>query len=134
MKREKKWALIKGFWYYTVGQRHGIKLAAGPWYVVSKNTVTNTVVISRAYYTEDKPRDTVTITQCNWITQEPVSGHPYAIKLRHGPAAPVGMVTKQAHDLFHIQLPQRDQGISPGQYAVLYNGTECLGGGIIIAE
>ncbi len=37
----------KGAWFYTVGQRQGIGLAGGPWYVVSKDLTTHTVYISK---------------------------------------------------------------------------------------
>src|SRR5579871_1845652 len=46
-----------GFWFYTIGQRQGIRLGGGPWYVVAKDCVQNIVYISRNYYDSDKQRD-----------------------------------------------------------------------------
>jgi tRNA U34 2-thiouridine synthase MnmA/TrmU len=33
-------------WYYTIGQRRGIGLSHGPWYVVAKDAQKNIVYIS----------------------------------------------------------------------------------------
>lgn len=120
----------KGFWYYTIGQRQGIGLAGGPWYVVAKKPEKNTVYISRAYYTEDKVRDTFKIRDCNWLASRPTSGE-YLIKLRHGPTNHRGAITQNEDNTYTIKLFERDQGIAEGQFAVIYDGTQCLGSGVI---
>lgn len=123
----------KGFWYYTIGQRQGLRLAGGPWYVVAKNPQKNIVFISRTYYTEDKPRDTFNITACNWIGKSPQEGS-YLIKIRHGIYFHQGTLTPLNGDTYKIHLASQDQGIAPGQFAVIYEGTQCLGGGVITHE
>ncbi len=123
----------KGFWFYTVGQRQGIGLSGGPWYVVQKRLEDNTVFISRNYYTDDKKRDTFYLTGCNWIADKPSSGT-FKVKLRHGPAFTTAIVASRADGTYKVELAERDQGLAEGQYAVLYNGTQCLGGGIISHE
>jgi tRNA-5-taurinomethyluridine 2-sulfurtransferase len=120
-----------GFWYYTIGQRQGLGLAGGPWYVMAKNVQENIVYISRAYYGEDKERDTFDIVSCNWIADVPCDGQQLFIKLRHGPYFNQGTVTQVDTDRFRVRLTERDQGIAPGQFAVLYDNTVCLGSGII---
>ena len=67
----KKVGTHNGYWYYTIGQRQGLGLGGGPWYVAAKNSNDNTVFISRNYYTQDKMRDRFKLTGCNWITQAP---------------------------------------------------------------
>lgn len=47
-----------GFWFYTIGQRQGLRLAGGPWYVVAKDCDKNIVYISSRYHDTDKQRDT----------------------------------------------------------------------------
>ncbi|KAF3545262.1 hypothetical protein DY000_02010343 [Brassica cretica] len=46
----------RGFWFYTIGQRQGLHLLGGPWYVVEKDTKNNVVFVSRNYYSIDKGR------------------------------------------------------------------------------
>ncbi len=42
----------KGFWFHTIGQRKGLGLSGGPWYVVKKNVRDNVVYVSNGYDTE----------------------------------------------------------------------------------
>lgn len=56
-----------GFWFYTLGQRQGIGLSGGPWYVVSKDVDKNIVYISKNYETEEKSRNEFMISNINWI-------------------------------------------------------------------
>lgn len=122
----------KGFWFYTVGQRQGIGLAGGPWYVMRKDTEHNRVYVSRNYYTSDKQRDTFAIERCNWISGTLPQQAKLQAKLRHGPHVYSCVITQLDDNCLHVQLDERDQGIASGQFAVLYDGAVCLGGGIII--
>ena len=119
----------RGFWYYTIGQRQGIGLAGGPWYVVSKDTTENKVYISRSYYALEKHRNRFTVVNCNWFGTQPTSGM-YILKLRHGAAFHQAQVTF-VQDAVEVLLQERDQGIAPGQFAVFYDHGLCLGGGSI---
>lgn len=115
-----------GFWFYTIGQRQGIGLSHGPWYVVSKNIDTNTVLISRHYYSEDKKRNSFTIDQENWFSGSPCINKQLSIKLRHGASLVAGTVHEDNGRRW-VQLAQDDQGIAYGQFAVFYDGLRCLG-------
>ncbi|KAK9843732.1 hypothetical protein WJX81_003952 [Elliptochloris bilobata] len=65
--------LHDGFWFFTPGQRRGIGLPGGPWYVARKDAATNTVYVSRAYYAPDKRRDAFLAGSLNWLTLGPLS-------------------------------------------------------------
>jgi tRNA (5-methylaminomethyl-2-thiouridylate)-methyltransferase len=65
----------QGFWYYTIGQRQGMGLSGGPWYVVRKDPAENVVFISRSYHTEDKIRNEFEVGALNWLSgYEPTVG------------------------------------------------------------
>lgn len=145
----KKLGTHKGYWYYTPGQRQGLGLPGGPWYVVAKNIQDNCVYVSRNYYTQDKPRDTFEVTVRNWIAQPPPLGRPLQVKLRHGATENTCTLEQLMHTNTHdthntngtgdtmrykVTLAQRDQGIAPGQFAVFYDKNICLGGGVITNE
>lgn len=119
----------KGFWFHTIGQRSGLGLAGGPWYVVAKNAEKNELFISREYYSENKMRNKLVVQDCNWIAQEPQAGA-VRVKLRHGPKIYDAQLEKQG-DAMQLTLAEHDQGIAPGQFAVIYDQDICLGAGII---
>jgi tRNA-specific 2-thiouridylase len=120
----------KGFWYHTIGQRQGSGLAGGPWYVVSKDTATNTVYISRSYYGQDKKRNQFIVRNCNWIAFDPKVGH-YQVKVRHGQYKHDCLLVPQCDGTAGVILADNDQGIAQGQFAVFYDRDVCLGAGVI---
>lgn len=126
-----------GFWYFTIGQRSGIMLSGGPWFVVKKDTDTNTIYISKTYYEPAKSRDTFTITDFNWFDgTNPVAhsfDHGLGVKIRHGEKmyrATLEPVDGQSGHA-KVQIDGSDQGLAAGQFAVFYEGEMCLGSGVI---
>jgi tRNA-5-taurinomethyluridine 2-sulfurtransferase len=119
-----------GYWFFTIGQRQGIGLAGGPWYVVAKQIETNVVFVSKTYNDDHKRRNWCLIGGCNWIPDAPIINRPLQVKLRHGPTK-YDCVLVSRGDRVELKLASRDQGIAPGQFAVLYDGVYCLGSGTI---
>ena len=119
-----------GFWFYTIGQRQGIRLGGGPWYVVAKDVQLNIVYISRHYYAEDKPRNVFTLESIHWLSGIDPLITECQVKLRHGPHK-YHCLIKRTNDGITITLSEHDQGIASGQYAVFYDSDVCLGSGVI---
>ncbi|PCI24635.1 hypothetical protein COB57_04450 [Candidatus Peregrinibacteria bacterium] len=53
------------------------------------------------------------------------------VKLRHGPEQWPVKIEEISQDTLKITLPQNDQGIAPGQFAVFYKDGYCIGSGVI---
>jgi tRNA-specific 2-thiouridylase len=121
----------KGFWYHTIGQRQGLGLSGGPWYVVAKSASDNTVFISRNYYAPEKERNSFFVQQVNWISGKEPELLEVMVKLRHGPLYTKGTLVSLGNNVYQVLLDSRDQGIAPGQFAVFYQGNICLGSGKI---
>lgn len=121
----------KGFWFYTIGQRQGIGLAGGPWYVVAKDTIKNSVFISRTYHAQDKERDTCMVQNVHWLSGEAPEKKLLTVKMRHGAHKHTCYITKHDDTTYNVKLDTRDQGIAAGQFAVFYDEDVCLGAGII---
>lgn len=124
----------QGFWFHTIGQRQGLGLAGGPWYVVRKDSEKNIVYVSRSYHAEDKIRDTVHAGNFNWIAGKVPDKAQLEVKLRHGSVKYPVQVQYHDDGTLTIKLPQNDQGIAPGQFAVLYDKDICLGSAQILPE
>jgi len=123
----------EGFWYHTIGQRKGLGLSGGPWYVVSKDTEKNIVCVSNQYYSEEKRRDSIKVSGCHWISGNCPKNADLQVKIRHGQ----GVYDAQANfqddgNNGFIKIGENDQGIAPGQFAVFYDKDVCLGSGVIL--
>lgn len=121
----------EGFWYFTVGQRRGIKLSGGPWYVVKKDTVTNDVFISHGAHHELLARDRFVVEAMNWIAGVAPWRLNLQVKIRHGAKMYPATVEYLANEKMKVVLKEKDPGVAEGQFAVFYDGGVCLGGGVI---
>ncbi len=119
----------KGYWFYTVGQRKGIELSHGPWFVVRKDPKNNLIYISNNYHAEDKMRDEFTVDDLHWIVEKPQTNE-LQVKVRHGEVFYNAHVTPDGEKL-HVTIDRSDQGLAAGQFAVFYDGDYCLGCGVI---
>ncbi len=122
----------EGFWYYTVGQRKGIRLSGGPWYVTRKDTQTNEVFIAHGDHYQAVAKDMFMVHNVNWISGEPEKKNLH-VKVRHGEKMYPCTIAKNGAE-YTVQLNEKDQGIAEGQFAVFYDGEYCLGGGVIANE
>ena len=120
-----------GFWYFTVGQRRGIKLSGGPWYVVKKDSETNEIFISHGEHHEELARDSFIVSGLNWIAGAAPEKTKLSVKIRHGAKLYPATVEFLENDKLKVSLKEKDQGIASGQFAVFYDGEYCLGGGVI---
>ena len=120
----------RGYWFYTIGQRHGLQLGGGPWYVIDKDIANNIVYIAHGSAPTRTGRRELVAEQIHWIAGAPEQAV-LQVKLRHGPALTPCEVQMLAPDRAHVSLSTPDPGIAPGQHAVFYDGENCLGGGVI---
>ena len=120
----------RGFWFYTIGQRKGIGLAGGPWYVVKKDVTANRVYVSHSDHYLDHARSQFTAGQVNWIAGGPERLNLQA-KVRHGPRLADCRLRPLEDGRWEVTLTEPDQGIASGQSVVFYDREYCLGGGVI---
>lgn len=105
-------------------------------YVARKDAATNTVYVSREYYSADKRRDAFLAGELNWLAPGPPAWHqPLRCKVRHGPcsyACAVIMEGLGSGVRLRVALQGDDQGLAPGQVAVFYRDGVCLGSAVIL--
>lgn len=127
----------KGYWFHTIGQRKGLGLAGGPWYVVGKDIRRNIVYVSRGFQTPEAYGKEFAIAAPHFITLDPFDADgDYAItfKIRHTPIVfPATLQKRGAEYKVVSNIPV--QGIAPGQFAVIYDKDfhRCYGSGEIDA-
>jgi len=122
----------KGYWFHTIGQRSGLGLSGGPWYVVGKDTANNIITISHKEQREPQERVEFRAVEPNWI-HRPVADNEENLtcKLRHGPNLIACRAKHRTDGALDVMLAKPDPGVAPGQFCVFYQGEECLGSGRI---
>jgi tRNA-specific 2-thiouridylase len=122
-----------GYYYYTIGQRSGLGLGGGPWYVVEKNVEKNIVFISRENKA-DREKDEFKVGKFNWISGGSPLKKELKVKIRHGVHLYDCMVVWKNDGKAVVKIEKPDKGIAPGQFAVFYDDDICLGGGVILQD
>lgn len=122
----------RGYWFYTIGQRSGLGLSGGPWYVVRKDVAANVVFVSHKLYRDARARDSFRVVEPNWIWRPLDDDEPgLSCKIRHGPTLIPCRVRRSGADGLLVTVSRPDPGVAPGQFCVFYRGDECLGSGRI---
>lgn len=120
-----------GYWFFTVGQRKGIRLGGGPYFVVGKYVKNNIVYVSNKYFDENKKRNRTVLRDLNWNSGEAPKKKNLRVKLRHGENFYNCRIEKMGKDEVTIKIDGQDQGIAPGQFTAFYDGDYCIGSGVI---
>ncbi len=126
-----------GYWFHTIGQRKGLGLSGGPWYVVKKNVHDNVIYVSNGYDCEKQYGRTVHLDEMHFI-----SGNPWpdsadkveiTFKNRHAPGFTPALITRLTDSEYLVESRDKIQGIAPGQFGVIYDRDSriCYGSGII---
>jgi tRNA-specific 2-thiouridylase len=111
---------------YTVGQRRGLGLGNGPWYVARIDPRENRIVVARQ---EDAQRRDFLISKTNWFVDPPTGQLGCTVKIRYQ-IGEIPCAVEPAAEGFRVVL-DHPEIVTPGQSAVFYAEELVLGGGII---
>ena len=138
----KKIGQHKGHWFHTIGQRKGMGLGGGPWFVVKKDTEQNIIYVSHGYdpetaYKQDFPiRDFHSINGV--LPTDHTKGHTpcvadVTIKIRHTPEYLPARLETMGDGRYMVHAAAPIHGVAPGQFCVVYDAQHhrCYGSGEI---
>ena len=126
-----------GYWFHTVGQRKGLGLSGGPWYVVKKDIEANIIYASKGYGVETQYGNEFMMRDFHFITDDIWNGTTNPInvtfKIRHTPEFTTGTI-QRTPDGYHVKSNEKLQGIASGQFGVIYDVDKkiCVGSGEIM--
>jgi tRNA-specific 2-thiouridylase len=114
---------------YTPGQRRGLGLASGPWYVTEVRPRENRVVVARA---DEVWRRAVEVARPHWMGGEAPGGE-VRVQIRHRHRSVSARVASGSNGAVRLELEAPVWAPAPGQAAVVYDAADerVLGGGWI---
>ncbi|MBF0152227.1 MAG: tRNA 2-thiouridine(34) synthase MnmA [Magnetococcales bacterium] len=122
----------RGLGCYTIGQRHGLGIAAShPLFVVAIAAKSNRLIVGPA---EALYKDHLEVVQVNWLAHHPLTSfRSVGAKIRYA-AVPQSASLEPLDGLnqVRVRFSQPQRAITPGQACVFYAGDQVLGGGWII--
>lgn len=125
----------RGYWFHTIGQRKGLGLGGGPWFVVKKNIRKNIIFVAHGWDTQLQYGHDFRLADLHFITDNPWQSPvetPIQFKIRHVDHFMKGTITLDDEG-YHIHSDSPIQGIAPGQFGCIYDAeaTICYGSGEI---
>ncbi len=120
-----------GLMYYTIGQRRGLDIGGTKerMFVVGKDLNKNILYICIGEDNDYLVSDSCIIDEVNYLGDEKVTSCTAKFRYRQKDV-PVELEFLDNNEIL-VKYPQGVKRVTPGQACVLYNGEECLGGGII---
>ena len=132
--------------FYTIGQRHGLKLSSRlPYYVAKKDVSHNIITVAEGNSDPILYQDDISIFDISWVDTPPVLGEKLSAKIRYRQKSEPLTVTacnqiidnhshilKDERVIFSFKFDRPQRAITSGQSLVLYRKDRVVGGGIIL--
>lgn len=119
-----------GLCFYTIGQRRGLEISQGPWFVVDKNIKNNILIVSKNK--KDLFKKELVAKNVGWLSgKAPKLPLKVKARIRYRAQEADAVIYKLQTTNYKLKFLNPQQAITPGQSVVFYNGKELLGGGVI---
>ena len=128
----KKIGQHKGHWFHTIGQRKGMGLGGGPWFVVKKDTEQNIIYVSHGYDPETAYKQDFPIRDFHSINGQ-LPPTDITLKIRHTPEYLPARLEAMGDGRYMVHAAAPIHGVAPGQFCVVYDALHhrCYGSGEI---
>jgi len=116
---------------FTIGQRKGLGVAMGqPYFVVQIDPDSNAVIIGKQ---GDLATSKLVANGCNWLVEGMATGCEIrgTVQFRYNSSAVPATTRVLDGNRVEVCFDQPQNGVSPGQAVVCYDGSRVLGGGWI---
>jgi tRNA-specific 2-thiouridylase len=126
-----------GLFYYTIGQRKGLKIGGmkdysqEPWFVVGKDVESNTLYVEQGFHHPYLYSNKCIVKDVVFRGNRDLAERTFTAKFRY---------RQKDHDVelkwldkttLEVYYPKKARAVTPGQAAAFYEGEVCVGGGFI---
>jgi tRNA-specific 2-thiouridylase len=128
----------QGLMFHTLGQRKGLGIGGikgaedgVPWFVAGKNLEANQLVVVQGH---DHPlllSPTLEAADLSWVGEPPRAGGRYSAKTRYRQQDAACTLEVIEGNRLVLRFDEDQWAVTPGQSVVVYEGENCLGGGVI---
>ena len=128
-----------GLAFYTLGQRGGLAIGgrreseSAPWYVAAKDAAGNRLIAVQGH---DHPLLRARELHCenlHWLVEAPTAPRRCTVRVRHRHTDQAAVLHPEPNGTARVVFDEPQRALTPGQFAVAYDGELCLGGGTISA-
>jgi tRNA-uridine 2-sulfurtransferase len=127
----------QGLAFYTLGQRGGLQIGGRrghseePWYVAVKDSRRNVLVAVQGHDHPLLASSALTTEAMHWLTAPRTGPFRCTVKVRYRQADQKALLEPLPDGTARIVFDEPQRAVTPGQYAVIYDGDRCLGGAVI---
>ncbi|MBI2113359.1 MAG: tRNA 2-thiouridine(34) synthase MnmA [Candidatus Wildermuthbacteria bacterium] len=118
-----------GLGLYTIGQRKGIKLSGGPYFVVRKEYAANILVVSKNE--SDILCKNAKVKDVRWLSLQEPKDLDMEVRLRYRQKATPVRLEKTGDNSYALSFKDPQRAATPGQFAAFYQGEEMVGAGVL---
>jgi len=122
----------QGLVLYTLGQRTGLGLGGGPWYVCGFDWRKNNLIVTKNSRDNRLLSKEIVCKDVNWLNKKEMKlPLKCQAQIRYRGRAQMCQVIKSSRD-FKVVFDRPQYAAMSGQSVVFYHGQELLGGGVIV--
>ena len=129
----------RGLAFYTLGQRAGLAIGGRrggseePWYVAQKDTARNALIVVQGHDHPLLSSRALSTETMHWLSEPRADHSRCTVKVRYRQADQAATIETLVRGAVRIVFDEPQRAVTPGQYAVVYDGERCIGGGVIEA-
>jgi len=127
----------RGLAFYTLGQREGLGIGGQrgaseqAWYVAGKDVSRNTLTVVQGQGHPLLQRSALRTGPVHWLAAPRTAAFRCSVKVRFRQPDQGALVQPLPDGAAEISFERPQRAVTPGQYAVAYEGERCLGGAVI---
>jgi tRNA-specific 2-thiouridylase len=122
----------QGLHFYTIGQRKGVVIPNGPWFVTGVNVKRNELIVTKMGEGPELFKTEVILSPFNLLIDPPKKPIQVDAKIRYQQTLSPATLYPPEKDKIRLVFEKPQRAVTEGQFGVFYQGDKCLGSGRII--